>query len=87
MTKNVRTDGRVLESMLLISEQMETTLYYNYYLGKILSCAIPKFKCNYNKIDSIFYVSNQMVLEEIHLKMHLNHINSSVAFPQVPKLW
>lgn len=74
--------------MLLISEQMESILYYNYYLGKALSCAIPKFQCNYNKTGSIFCLSNQMVLEEISfLKMQLNHINSSVAFSQVLKLW
>lgn len=73
--------------MLLNSEQMESILYYSYYLGKALSCAIPKFQCNYNKAGSIFCVSNQMVLEKISFfKMQLYHINSSIAFSQVPKL-
>jgi len=29
VTKNIHTDGRVLESVLLISEQMDTMLCYN----------------------------------------------------------
>lgn len=56
VTKNTHTDGRILETMLLISEQMETTLYYNYYLGKAQSCVTPNFQCNYNKAGSAFCV-------------------------------